>query len=436
MRRRAQLGTQNISEELARRVLLANQVSLIFMSVAIFYGISFFLFGFVAIGFGALAVAAVFYMVPSLAQRRMLDLSRFWLIHSCSLAVAIYSGILSYDSHLHDFYYSFAMVPFLIFRVTEGKKILVGFLTVYFYRLFLAEVYPLDFLEITLSHSQKLFYYYSFTAMTFVLIGVPAWIMVKSGASHEEKIRKAAEDSTMLGKLATLGEVAFGIGHEINNPLTIASSSMRVVQKLHEAGDYDNERIKKAFTNHQIATDRIKDIVLGIKNYSRLEVESAEFSVNKMLEETAGLLRGLYKKEGICIELDSCDKEYFVTGNRSKLNQCIMNLMSNAADALEGRENKEIRLSLSEALGVLRLGVLDNGLGIKDEDKSKILEAFFTTKPVGKGTGLGLSITTKLVKENEGKLYFDSTYGKGTCFYIELNLSRKESKDLPVESAS
>ncbi|MAF91269.1 MAG: hypothetical protein CL674_08340 [Bdellovibrionaceae bacterium] len=112
-----------------------------------------------------------------------------------------------------------------------------------------------------------------------------------------------------------------------------------------------------------------------------------------------------------------------------------MNLMSNASDSLEGRDNKIIKLSLTETLGKVRIGVTDNGIGIKEEDKPNILEAFFTTKPVGKGTGLGLSITSKLVKENDGRLFFESVYGKGTCFYIELLISKSMPTGEFIESA-
>jgi signal transduction histidine kinase len=229
-------------------------------------------------------------------------------------------------------------------------------------------------------------------------------------------------------KLATMGEMASGIAHEINNLLTVAiSQSNRLLKKIDEGSvsqDEVRQRLEKQLHNLKL----ISGVVKGIKTLSR-NSESDEFqdvSIQSILEDVKSLCQERIKSEGVELKLE-LNGDYTVKGLPAQIFQVILNFINNAIDAISAQEEKWILVRVMESDGRVLIQVFDSGPRIPDEVASKLSEAFFTTKKNGKGTGLGLSISKKIAQNHGGELYLDRSKDK-TCFVF--NLPRSESQNL------
>lgn len=268
-------------------------------------------------------------------------------------------------------------------------------------------------------------------------------------------------------KMSALGQMVAGIAHEINNPVNFIHGNLTYVnQYMHdllrllnayqqnypkppqsiqdeiEAVDLDflNEDLAKIMRSMRVGSDRIREIVISLRNFSRLDESERKFvDLHEGLDNTLMILqhRLKAKAERPAIKIE---KQYgdlpLVECYAGQLNQVFMNLLSNAIDALEesnrGRSYQDIatdpnRISISTAKTSphrVQITIADNGSGIPAAVRSRLFDPFFTTKPVGKGTGLGLSISYQVVTEKHGgKLWCDSTPEIGTSFAIELPVS-------------
>lgn len=222
-------------------------------------------------------------------------------------------------------------------------------------------------------------------------------------------------------KLAEIGELASGVGHEINNPLAVAIGNidMSILELSKDVPDYDkvNDRLTKVKKAHE----RISKIVTTLRIYSRKETDKLEtVSVSNVVSSTIDLVKDLYFAEGINIEYLSNNEELHCLCNEGKLQQIVMNLLSNAKDSLDGRSKKFIHISVEEDNKSIVLKIVDTGSGIPDSIKEQVLNPFFTTKKVGKGTGIGLSFVNEEVKKMNGELEISSKVDIGSTFKISL----------------
>jgi signal transduction histidine kinase len=204
--------------------------------------------------------------------------------------------------------------------------------------------------------------------------------------------------------------------------------------------DFLREDLAKILKSMKFGSDRIRDIVLSLRNFSRLdEAEFKPIDIHQGIDNTLMILQHRLKatKKRPAIEVI---KEYgdlpLVECSAGQLNQVFMNLLSNAIDAVEERQQQlsfqdleknpnRIVISTSKSpSNSVQIKIADNGLGISEEVRSRLFDPFFTTKPVGKGTGLGLSISYQVVTETHGgKIWCDSVISKGTSFFVELPVS-------------
>ncbi|MFN0248717.1 MAG: sensor histidine kinase [Kofleriaceae bacterium] len=242
-----------------------------------------------------------------------------------------------------------------------------------------------------------------------------------------DKLTRAQKQLVQSEKLASIGQLVAGNAHEINNPV---NAIVNTVGPLEEAvNDID---APDATTRAEAAKDvrdmirvvqrgaqRTKAIVSALHNYSRTDDESVvEFDVDRSIEDSLELLRHLLKQN------ITVDKKFGavgrVKGHAGQVNQVFMNLLTNAAQALAGRENATVTITTtgdSESV-VVKIG--DNGSGIPSEVLPRIWDPFFTTKDVGEGTGLGLSIVHDLVYGHGGTITVDTKLGEGTTFIVTL----------------
>ena len=260
-----------------------------------------------------------------------------------------------------------------------------------------------------------------------------------------EELKLAQSQIIQSSKLATIGQLAAGVAHEINNPLAFVASNSKSLEKyfkkildfigmLSERIDNDNYAelkksnnvdfiifdIEELLADNQEGLTRVRDIIADLKTFSRVDqAEMEKANLNDCIETTLKIAWNEIKyKVKLIKELSDIPS---ITCNVGQINQVLMNLIVNAAQAIEteGEVTITTRVENSDIVLVIK----DTGCGISPEDMEKIYDPFFTTKPVGMGTGLGLSITYGIIKDHDGTIELESEEGKGTAFTIRLPIS-------------
>lgn len=214
-------------------------------------------------------------------------------------------------------------------------------------------------------------------------------------------------------KLASLGTLVFGVAHELNNPISNISTSCQILKEEIEEGDPEHKR--ELLDQIETEADRARDVVRTLLEYSRTK-EKKRFSLPKTVSETIRLLRAeVPAKINIVTEIPG---EIELFADKQKVQQLLINLIKNAADAIDGEG--EIVVSASADHQHVQIEVRDSGEGMDKETLSKIFDPFFSSKKGGKGYGLGLFIVHNIVQEHDGTISVDSSPGHGTMFTITL----------------
>ena len=230
-------------------------------------------------------------------------------------------------------------------------------------------------------------------------------------------------------KMSALGEMAAGIAHEINNPLTVIKSKAIVIKRDVESGNPDPEKIFKEVERITSMSDRVAKIIRGLRNFARdgaadpFEVCNVVDLVQDVLEITSARMQD----HGIELRVNTGAKAIIAQIRPTQILQVMVNLLNNAHDAIEKNELKWVELSLHDGPENIEIWVTDSGNGISREIQEKIFQPFFTTKEVGKGTGLGLGITVGIIKSHQGTIFVDNTC-PNTRFKVVLPKKQVPSK--------
>lgn len=239
-------------------------------------------------------------------------------------------------------------------------------------------------------------------------------------AEMEKAYRELKELQAQLihaEKMASLGKLAAGVAHEINNPLgSILLYSQLVLEDI-PAGGVSSENLEKIIRQ----TTRCKDIVKGLLDFARqAEPSISPCRINLALEETLSLLQSqsIFRNISITKRINEEMPSLLLDG--AQLQQVFINIILNAAEAMQGQGELQITADLAGEGKSVEIEISDTGCGIPEELLDKIFEPFFTTKKVGEGTGLGLAICYGIVRRNSGTIAVRSEEGKGTKFTIRF----------------
>jgi two-component system NtrC family sensor kinase len=246
--------------------------------------------------------------------------------------------------------------------------------------------------------------------------------MVRSIAERDERLQESAKKITESKKLATLGQLAAGIAHEINNPLggIVMYSHMLREDLVKEQNRENVEKIARE-------ADRCKTIVKGLLDFARqTKPERTESNINHVLNEVIALLEQQAIFHNIDIVRDQSPSIPLIEVDVGQMQEVFMNLILNAAQAMDGDGTLTTVTRLSDEGSNVEIEIRDTGPGIPPDKIDKIFEPFYTTKEVGRGTGLGLSIAYGIVERHHGSIEVESVVGKGTSFFVRLPIPPTE----------
>lgn len=275
-------------------------------------------------------------------------------------------------------------------------------------------------------------------------------------AAQNRALREAQAALVQAEKLASLGQLAAGMAHEINNPIAYVSNNLAVlrrdapavlqvleqyrcgrealrridpqltaeIERAEEEIDlpYILENLPRLFESSLKGLKRVRDIVTNLRDFARLdEADFKEANLNDDLHSTLEIIAHEIKAKSIRISTEFAELPP-VLCHPGKINQVFLNVLLNAVQAIESSGVITVRTRTTEAGDGVVIDIEDNGGGIKPEHFPHIFDPFFTTKPIGQGTGLGLSVSYGIIRDHGGSIDVESEAGRGTRFRIRLPL--------------
>lgn len=540
--------TPDVTEDRAKRVRLTNQYAFIFGSLTVFYGVLFRVLGFKELSIYISPFTLFFYLAIVLNHFGLHNLSRFLVNANSVVVVSLYAAAFSRNAGVHYWLMTAAQTPFVLFNLSELRKIvscvaiviaallllmltdfnygllppanasaevekilsfamvslstLTTFSIVYFVALdyqhvsqkklladrtaqrleralnessivavtdtqgkiihvnqkFTAltgytfeEVFGRPHSMLSSGHHKKEFFSELWGTITKNKIwhgeicnrkkdGSIYWVdttivpMTNEGGSienyvairHEITLQKAAEVSLIqAAKMATLGEMASGIAHEINNPLAIIHGKSKQLLRHLERGTFTPEMGTTQLHAINTTVERAAGIIQGLRTFSR-DGHSDPFypePVSKILKEARALCEAKFAHHQIRLDWKDEADTTQLKCRKVQISQVLLNLLNNAFDAVVTQPEKWVKVELKVDEKFLKLSVTDSGKGIDPSIAPRLMEPFFSTKQVGQGTGLGLSISKGIIEDHGGKLCLN-VESPHTQFVIELPLAQ------------
>ncbi len=256
---------------------------------------------------------------------------------------------------------------------------------------------------------------------------------IEERKAAEHRLRTTQKQLVQAGKLAALGQMSAALSHEINQPLAAVKSYAENAATFLDRDRPDDAR-ENVSRISQMA-DRMAAISGNLRNFARRPQESiGPVPADAVIDDTFGLMAAQIRKAGAVVEIVRPERPVWVMGGRLRLQQVMVNLVSNALDAMEGMEAPRIEIAVVETGGGARIAVRDHGPGLPEALIEQVFDPFFTTKRPGKGLGLGLSISFNIVEDFGGTLAARNHAGGGAEFTVDLR--RAEAPGQPGDLAA
>ncbi|CAA7613847.1 ATP-binding protein [Magnetospirillum sp. SS-4] len=278
------------------------------------------------------------------------------------------------------------------------------------------------------------------SACSITFRGLPARLLAIRDITERNQIQ---EQLLQASKLATLGEMAAGLVHELSQPLNIIRLTAEGALMLIERGKASPEWQAQQFNMIAEQSERAAEIIDDIRIFSRRDTSPVQvFDASQAVRAAADVLAGQLSPDGITLDLALPSDSTPVRGRRVQLEQVVMNLLNNSHHALRDIKHAtprgwhgHISIRAERDDRQLRIVIADNGPGIPEAIRSRIFEPFFTTKEAGRGTGLGLSVSFGLIAAMGGRLEVENS-AAGACFVIHLPLDKDGSPSQPVPTCA
>jgi signal transduction histidine kinase len=398
-----------------QHIILTNAFSLIGAFVSFSQGLVELFQGHTFYGISDMFATALFLLPIYLNRRGHYNFSRLFLMFFVNLDIYYFTLISNFTADLEMFYIVFVLVPFFIFSPQEKFQLtLTTLLSFVFY--FLSHLCR-DFNFIPENYRAPAPEWYGIVAPV-VAFAVTFIVIYRFVLLNEKMNIKLLHNS----KFSSLGEMAAGISHEINNPLSSILLGTKFIRMELLKQQPVPENLIKTLEATERASKRAAQIIQGLSLFSRNASTDShlEMDLKKCIDETLKLCEQRFLMGKIELKIKLSDNP-IILGNPTQISQVLVNILNNAYDALKNEEHKWILIEQKIDKNYLYLSITDSGKGIPKKHRQKIMQPFFTTKNIGEGTGLGLSISKGILEAHNGELTLDLE-SKNTKFILKFPL--------------
>ena len=278
----------------------------------------------------------------------------------------------------------------------------------------------------------------------FLRVGLQLYDAEKSLNQAYQELKNLQAQLVQSGKLASLGELAAGIAHELNQPLMVIRGNSQILRKQFDKHELEDSSQRDMIYAIERNTKRMMNIINHLRTFSRQSIKSfSPVALNRVIENCFLMIGEQLRIRDIQVRTVLDPALPKIQGDANQIEQVFLNLISNARDSIENRimrekghesdENKFIgvieiqaRASVNGA-GWIEAIVIDNGSGVDEGIREKIFDPFFTTKEVGKGTGLGLSISYGIINNHGGEIQLAQTDSEGTIMKVRLPILEQQA---------
>ncbi|MBI2846716.1 MAG: hypothetical protein HYX82_02420 [Chloroflexi bacterium] len=240
-----------------------------------------------------------------------------------------------------------------------------------------------------------------------------------------EELKRTQAQLVQAAKMASLGTLAAGVAHEINNPVFIIGGNAELLLEQPHT-HLKTEKARQILTRISEMADRIARIVDNLLSFSRNHEDLSALDLRDVIDRSLELVGKSLEISGVVLAREYCPEDPRTCGKMGQLQQVVLNLITNAKDAMPNGGNLTIRTAVMDSW--VKASFTDTGEGISMENMEHLFEPFFTTKGPKKGTGLGLYISRRIMENHEGRIEVESQKGKGSTFTLYLPLLKEPQK--------
>jgi signal transduction histidine kinase len=381
---------------------------------------------------------------PLLNRYGFLTGSRLLCLLMSNLIVLGNAVLLGRDSGSEMVFVALAAIPFAVFDLSEWAALSAGVaMAVLGFAVGHSRLFP-SWRTPPPNFIPSDYYIYS-AALAFLVVTYSVYRMSRANSEAEralredvqarlraqEELEKSRQTAAYSAKMAALGEMSGNIAHEVNNPLAAILLRAHRLRILTSQSPLDLPSLQRASLDIEATVHRIRRIVDSLRTFAR-DAEQDPMRpepVARIVDETVEMCAERFRHHSIDLRVDPIPDDLYAECRSVQISQILLNLLSNAYDAVERQSVRWVRIRAAGDRDQVRISVMDSGPGVPPDLENRIMEPFFTTKEIGKGTGLGLSVSKGIAEAHGGQLALDRL-SLDTCFV--LTLRRAPAPDRPA----